>query len=108
MTWTTISCACCECSTSFVSTFGLAWRRAAQAIRRRPQRGARGSYVPDHVRNPGKYTCYALDEPLIIGSGGGGGGDALGDAEQARAFCPRLELGCSYASMCIAWQMLCS
>ena len=69
-----------------MSHFWACMRRAAQASRRRPQRGARGSCVPDHVRNPGKYTCYALDEPLIIGSGGGGGGggDALGTAEQAR------------------------
>ena len=27
------------------------------------------SWVPDHVRNPHKYDCYALDEPLIIGGG---------------------------------------
>jgi len=50
---------------------------------RQPQRGSRGSYVPDHVRNPGKYTCYALDETLTIG--GGGGGAAAGDAEQVAA-----------------------
>ena len=87
--------------------FSPCMRRAAAATRRRPQRSARGSYVPDHVRNPGKYTCYALDEPLIIGSGGGGG-DALDDAEQARALRLHLELGCSYAGMCIAWQLLCS
>jgi len=30
---------------------------------------AAGSYVPDHVRNPGKYTCYTFDEPLVVGGG---------------------------------------
>ncbi|KAK9843449.1 hypothetical protein WJX81_003052 [Elliptochloris bilobata] len=49
---------------------------------RRPQRGVRSSFVPDHVRNPGKYTCYALDEPLTVGGGGGG---LVGDAEQVQA-----------------------
>lgn len=51
-------------------------------FKQRPQRGARGSYVPDHVRNPQKYTCYVLDEPLTIG--GGDDGD-FGDVEQVRA-----------------------
>lgn len=51
-------------------------------FKQRPQRGARGSYVPDHVRNPQNYTCYVLDEPLTIG--GGGDGD-IGDVEQVQA-----------------------
>ncbi len=52
--------------------------RAAQPPRQ--QRGARASYVPDHVRNPQKYTCYALEEPLIVGGGDqGGGGNAGAD-----------------------------
>lgn len=25
--------------------------------------------VPDHVRNPHKYTCYPLDAPIVVGSG---------------------------------------
>jgi len=29
-------------------------------------RRARGG-VPDHVRNPGNYTCYSLEEPLYVG-----------------------------------------
>ena len=36
------------------------------------RQSAHKSKVPDHVKNPQKYTCYVLDEPLIIGSGGGG------------------------------------
>ena len=35
--------------------------------------------MPDHVRNPHKYTCYALEEPLTVG----GGGDAAADGAQA-------------------------
>jgi hypothetical protein len=34
-----------------------------------PSRRRGNSWVPDHVRNPHKYDCYALDEPLIIGGG---------------------------------------
>ncbi|KAK9805917.1 hypothetical protein WJX73_004748 [Symbiochloris irregularis] len=37
----------------------------------------RQSKVPDHVKNPHKYTCYELDEPLVIGSGGGGNAATL-------------------------------
>ena len=81
--------------------------RAAQGARRRPQRGMRGSYVPDHVRNPGKYTCYALEEPLIIGSGGGGG-DALGDTGQARPSILLIRIACCLSwSMCISWHINC-
>ncbi|KAL4452163.1 hypothetical protein ABPG75_007825 [Micractinium tetrahymenae] len=29
------------------------------------------STVPDHVVNPQKYTCYVLDEPLVVGGGVG-------------------------------------
>ena len=25
--------------------------------------------MPDHVRHPDKYTCYVLDEPLVVGGG---------------------------------------
>lgn len=32
----------------------------------------RQAHVPDHVKNPHKYTCYTLDEPLVVGSGVGG------------------------------------
>ena len=28
-----------------------------------------GSRVPDYVRHPDKYTCYTLDEPLVVGGG---------------------------------------
>ena len=34
--------------------------------------------MPDHVRNPHKYTCYVLEEPLTVG-----GGDATADGAQA-------------------------
>ena len=34
--------------------------------------------MPDHVRNPHKYTCYALEEPLTVG-----GGDATANGAQA-------------------------
>ena len=27
------------------------------------------SYVPDFVRRPDAYTCYELDEPLVVGGG---------------------------------------
>ena len=29
----------------------------------------RPSKVPDHVKNPSRYTCYVLDEPITVGSG---------------------------------------
>ena len=29
----------------------------------------RRSYVPDFVRRPDAYTCYELDEPLVVGGG---------------------------------------
>ena len=47
----------------------------------RQQRGARLSRVPDHVKNPHKYTCYVLDEPLVVG--GGEQGDAGADGGRA-------------------------
>ena len=34
------------------------------------------SWVPDHVRHPDRYTCYTLDEPLLIGGGGRSTGGA--------------------------------
>lgn len=42
----------------------------------------RGSFVPDHVRNPHKYTCYVLDEPLIVGGGDAGAGESQRDLQQ--------------------------
>ena len=33
------------------------------------QGAQRRSYVPDFVRRPGAYTCYELEEPLVVGSG---------------------------------------
>lgn len=49
------------------------------------KRGGRsgGQYVPDHVRNPHKYTCYVLDEPIIVGGGDRGSLDG-GQAEMQR------------------------
>ena len=40
-----------------------AWGEAVVGGGRRRVRGA----VPDHVRNPGNYTCYSLEEPLYVG-----------------------------------------
>ena len=41
------------------------------------------SWVPDHVRHPDRYTCYTLDEPLLIGGGGRStGGGALKGARR--------------------------
>lgn len=37
----------------------------------RQQRGAGLSRVPDHVTHPERYTCYVLDEPLVVGGGVG-------------------------------------
>ena len=43
----------------------------------------RGRGVPDHVKNPHKYKCYVLDEPLVVGGGVGGGG-GVNEMEAAR------------------------
>lgn len=58
---------------------GVAWDGDVREVRREPRdlrptsdlpsRRRGNSWVPDHVRNPHKYDCYALDEPLIIGGG---------------------------------------
>ncbi len=37
------------------------------------------SRVPLHVQHPEKYTCYVLDEPLVVG----GGDKAAGLSSQA-------------------------
>jgi len=44
---------------------------------RRP--GHSRSRVPLHVQHPEKYTCYVLDEPLVVG----GGDKAAGLSSQA-------------------------
>ncbi len=50
------------------------------------------SYVADHVKNPQKYTCYTLDEPILVGGGDQGsaadGGQA--DMERVRGLAARL------------------
>jgi hypothetical protein len=38
----------------------------------------RPGFVPDHVRNPGRYTVYTFDEPVMVGSDRGGGRGAGG------------------------------
>ncbi|CAL8471507.1 g11049 [Coccomyxa elongata] len=44
------------------------------------------SYVPDHVKNPHRYTCYTLDEPILVGGGDQGRTAADGgQAEMERA-----------------------
>ena len=54
---------------------------ATRAPSRRRARGARAgnSWVPDHVKHPERYTCYTLDEPLIIG------GSLSGNGSRAKA-----------------------
>jgi hypothetical protein len=66
-----------------------------------PRRRARGhrvgnSWVPDHVKHPERYTCYTLDEPLIIGGGLSGNGSrangsrgGAGDSVAVRATASR-------------------
>jgi hypothetical protein len=57
---------------------------AARIPRQRQARPANSvSYVPDHVRNPHKYTCYTLDEPIFVGGGDRGSADE-GKAEMER------------------------
>lgn len=46
---------------------------------RKPGRGLGQSRVPLHVQHPEKYTCYILDEPLLVG----GGDKASGISSQA-------------------------
>ena len=60
--------------------------RARQGTHRRPPLGGRKpgsgpgrSRVPLHVQHPEKYTCYILDEPLLVG----GGDKASGISSQA-------------------------
>ena len=40
-------------------------QRQAHQVRNQTRAGS----VPDHVRNPHKYTCYPLDAPVLVGSG---------------------------------------
>ncbi|KAI3438062.1 hypothetical protein D9Q98_000505 [Chlorella vulgaris] len=45
-------------------------RAAAQVPSVQKQQGGAGiSHVPDHVKHPQKYTCYVLDEPVVVGGG---------------------------------------
>ena len=41
--------------------------------RGRPLSWQKPGFVPDHVRNPGRYTMYSFDEPVIVGFDKGGG-----------------------------------
>ena len=47
---------------------------------RRSGRGHSRSYVPLHVKHPEKYTCYVLDEPLLVG-----GGDRFAESGSGRS-----------------------
>ncbi len=48
---------------------------------RRP--GHSRSRVPLHVQHPEKYTCYVLDEPLVVGGGDKAAGlSSLADLEK--------------------------
>ena len=46
--------------------------------------------MPDHVKNPGKYTCYSLDEPLYIGQRSDAGPPARTSSQSADANAPVL------------------
>ena len=52
----------------------------------RPRQQQSLSHVPDHVRNPAKYTCYVLDEPLVVG---GGVGQLARDGQNQRQELPQ-------------------
>lgn len=45
--------------------------------------GHRRSQVPHHVKHPEKYTCYVLDEPLLVGGGDRDSGSSNTDQEKA-------------------------
>ena len=70
---------------------GVAWDDSVPEVTRPKFGGSRGRGggrgrgrgVPDHVKNPHKYTCYTLDEPLTVG-GGGGVGEGVKEMEAAR------------------------
>ena len=57
--------------------------------RRRPPsylRAALGkSYVPEYVRRPRDFVCYALDQPIVVGSGDDGTSALEAAAAQAQA-----------------------
>ena len=42
---------------------------AGSAAGSAPQRQRRLSFVPDHVKNPERYTCYDLGESITVGGG---------------------------------------
>jgi hypothetical protein len=59
---------------------------------RPPGEQRRRSFVPDHVRNPQRYTCYDLGESITVGGGHQGASTADGgqaDIERVMV-CPRL------------------
>lgn len=52
---------------------------------RRFGHGHSRSYVPHHVKHPEKYTCYVLDEPLLVGGGDSAADAGNGSLEQEKA-----------------------
>ena len=56
----------CYCRNSVGASEGSATGSAAGSM---PQRHRRPSFVPDHVKNPERYTCYDLGESITIGGG---------------------------------------
>lgn len=65
-------------------------RRKPQSVHSAVQgRHQRRSTVPDHVRHPDKYTCYVLDEPLVVGGGERGSGThgSRAELEQVHTTC---------------------
>ena len=59
-----------------------------ELVQRQP---AAASRVPDHVRNPGSYTCYTLDEPVWVGG-------AAGDLKPQDPWQAAQEVGLSWVS----------
>lgn len=48
----------------------------------------RRSYVPEHVRRPEAFTCYALEAPIVVGSGDDGASATERATAQAQAATP--------------------
>lgn len=69
---------------------------AGKGPARPPREQRRRSFVPDHVRNPQRYTCYDLGESITVGGGDQGASAADGgQADMERVMlCPTLTLLC--------------
>ncbi|PNH12237.1 hypothetical protein TSOC_000872 [Tetrabaena socialis] len=52
-----------------LATGSMAMRGRAAEEARPPGSTERRGFVPDHVRNPQRYTVYSLEEELVVGGG---------------------------------------